>query len=259
MRIPIFQIDAFTDTLFQGNPAAVCPIEDWLEDAVMQSLAAENNLSETAFCVPRGDHYELRWFTPTQEVPLCGHATLAAAYVILTHLEPDVQEVIFSTQSGFLTVQREDPLFWMDFPSYRPQPAPVPDLIHQVLGISPVAFLQAQYDMAVLDSEATVRQVQPQLELLLQSPKPLIITAAGQQCDFVSRFFAPQAGVPEDPVTGSAHCSLIPYWSQQLNRSTLQARQVSARGGSLVGQDHGDRVRIGGQAVQYLAGTVQLS
>ncbi len=258
-QISLFQIDAFTQQLFRGNPAAVCPLNFWLEAEQMQRIAAENNLSETAFCVRRAPQiYELRWFTPTTEVSLCGHATLAAAYVMFRHFESSAPWVVFHTQSGELKVERHGERLQMDFPRHPPTPAAMSDLLVRALGQRPEAFLQAQYGLAVLTSEQAVRDLHPDYEALSSLDHALIVTAPGETCDFVSRFFAPQFGILEDPVTGSAHCTLIPYWANRLRQPQLYALQVSQRGGELYCQDARDRVLISGHAVQYLTGTIDL-
>lgn len=259
MKTSIYQIDAFTSTLFQGNPAAVCPLEEWLEDQQMQAIAAENNLSETAFFVLRGDHYDLRWFTPITEVDLCGHATLASAYVVFQFLNTSLTTVDFSTRSGMLTVEREGTLLSMNFPSRPASSCPIPDNLVQALGAQPQEVLLARDYLVVYDSEDTILSVCPDMEQLLKLDcLGIIVTAQGKDADFVSRFFAPKAGVPEDPVTGSAHCTLVPYWSEKLNKKTLHALQVSRRGGELLCEDLGDRVKISGHAVTYLEGFIWL-
>jgi PhzF family phenazine biosynthesis protein len=261
MRIPIFQIDAFSDVVFKGNPAAVCPLVEWLPDDLLQAIAAENNLSETAFLTHHGDEYQLRWFTPLREVDLCGHATLAAAYVVLSHLEPNSDQVNFQTKAGPLTVKRwKQQSLAMDFPSRPALPLEAPEILIRALGCQPVEVLASRDLVAVFNTTAEIVDLTPDLHLIQQLEcLGLIVTAPGEDCDFVSRFFAPQAGIPEDPVTGSAHCTLIPYWSQKLGKSELFARQVSARGGELICQDLGDRVLIAGRAVQYLSGILELA
>jgi PhzF family phenazine biosynthesis protein len=259
MKIPVYQIDAFTGKIFGGNPAAVCPLESWLDDRVMQAVAAENNLSETAFFVGQAGNYHLRWFTPVAEVDLCGHATLASALVILEYLEPSIEVVEFQTKSGRLVVRSQGDLLSMNFPSRPPEPCPSPDLINQALGLEPKEVLASRDYLAVLEEEEQVRRLQPDMNLLSRIDKlGLIVTAPGEAVDFVSRFFAPKVGVSEDPVTGSAHCSLIPYWSRRLGKNELRALQVSPRGGELWCRDEGDRVAIAGRAVVYLEGNILL-
>ncbi len=259
MKIRLYQIDAFTSTLFKGNPAAVCPLDEWLEDEQMQAIAAENNLSETAFLVPRDEHYDLRWFTPNMEVDLCGHATLASAYAVFQYLTPALTRVDFSTKSGMLTVGREGDLLAMNFPSRPASPCDVPDVLVQALGRKPQEVLLSRDYLVVYESEDLIRTLAPNMEQLYKLDcVGVIVTARGQEVDFVSRFFAPRAGISEDPVTGSAHCTLVPYWSQQLNKTTLHALQISQRGGELFCEDLGARVKISGHAVTYLEGFVDL-
>lgn len=257
--IPIFQIDAFSETVFGGNPAAICPLEAWLPDERMQAIAAENNLSETAFFVPNADGYDLRWFTPTTEVELCGHATLASAYLIFSRLDPAAASVRFSTRSGVLEVSRDGDLLVMDFPSLAAQPEDAPPELPEGLGMAPDEVLRATNYLAVFEKEAHVASLAPNMERLAELyPYGVIATAPGETVDFISRYFAPAHGVPEDPVTGSAHCTLVPYWARRLDKPKLHARQISARGGELFCQDRGDRVSIAGRAVLYLEGTLSL-
>jgi PhzF family phenazine biosynthesis protein len=261
MSLPLFHVNAFTDGPFRGNPAAVCPLASWLDDDRLLAVAAENNLSETAYFVREGDHYRLRWFTPKCEVNLCGHATLASAFVLLTILEPSCDVVRFATRSGMLTVQREAELLSMDFPSLPPWACTEPpaDLVDGLgHGPSPVSVLQIKDNyFAVYESEAEVRRVVPKFALLeALHPAGVAITAPGRHADFVSRYFAPSYGIPEDPVTGSTHCSLAPYWSRILGKASLHAQQVSERGGDLWCELAGDRVIIKGQAVLTLEGSL---
>jgi PhzF family phenazine biosynthesis protein len=259
MRIPLYQIDAFTSRLFSGNPAAVCPLEDWLEDGVLQAIAAENNLSETAFFVKHGERYHLRWFTPALEVDLCGHATLASAFVILNHLEPSRDAVVFDTLSGELRVSRDGGLLSMDFPARPPQPCELPPKLVEALGRAPQVTLASRDLMAVFATEDDVRLLAPKMAVLAEVDAfAVIVTAPGREVDFVSRFFAPRAGIDEDPVTGSAHSTLVPYWAKRLSRPTLHAWQVSPRGGELWCEDRGNRVIIKGNSVRYLEGVVQI-
>ncbi len=259
MRVPIYQVDAFTRKAFGGNPAAVCPLERWLDDGTLQRVAAENNLSETAFFVGARGRYDLRWFTPGMEVDLCGHATLASAHVLFTMLEPDLQEITFTTRSGLLTVRREGERLSMDFPSRPGTPQEASEALIEGLGAEPEAVLLARDTMAVLRSEEAVRGLTPRMDALSRVDSlGIIATAPGEGADFVSRFFAPRAGVPEDPVTGSAHCTLVPYWAERLGRSILRALQVSPRGGELFCELRGDRVIIAGHAVTCLEGTLIL-
>ncbi len=259
MKIPLYQIDAFTNELFRGNPAAVCPLDQWLEDKQLQLIAAENNLSETAFFVGGNGSYELRWFTPEMEVDLCGHATLASGFCIFNYLETNLDRVNFQTKSGLLTVKKEDALLSMDFPARRARPCSPPGELIQGLGLEPQRVLRARDYLVVYDSEEKIRALRPHMNLLSNVDcLGIIVTSVGADSDFVSRFFAPRAGIDEDPVTGSAHCTLIPYWSEKLNKKKLHARQLSSRGGELFCEDLGDRVKISGQAVSYLEGHINL-
>ena len=260
MKIPIYQIDAFTLGPFSGNPAAVCPLDTWLDDATMQSIAAENNLAETAFIVSIEEGYDLRWFTPTVEVDLCGHATLAAGYVVLNHLQPDLDAVTFETISGKLTVTRDGERLSMDFPARAPTKVAVSEALSDALGKAPSEVHLSRDILAVYDNEATVRNLSPdQAKLLaLEEGFGVIVTAKGDSVDFVSRFFGPKAGVAEDAVTGSAHCTLVPYWALRLGWSDLVAHQVSARGGELHCELRGDRVIMSGQCTLFLTGSLWL-
>ncbi|HUS07322.1 MAG TPA: PhzF family phenazine biosynthesis protein [Bryobacteraceae bacterium] len=259
MKLPLYQVDAFTSKLFHGNPAAVCPLESWLDEELMQSIAAENNLSETAFLVPDGDRFQLRWFTPKAEVDLCGHATLASAFVLMTQIDPARNQVVFDTKSGELEVRRNNDLYTLDFPSRPPAPCIAPPTLADALGASPQEVWAAKVYMAVFESAQEVIALEPDMKLLAELDKYAVIaTGPGEDCDFVSRFFAPQVGVPEDPVTGSAHCTLIPYWSDCLGKQQLIAQQVSERGGELYCDDLGDRVTMSGRAVLYSTGTIHL-
>jgi PhzF family phenazine biosynthesis protein len=260
MHIPIYQIDAFTSSVFSGNPAAVCPLDQWLSDALLQSIAAENNLAETAFLVRRGDLYDLRWFTPTVEVDLCGHATLASAFVIFTELDTSSEVATFETRSGTLIVRQDGDMLAMDFPARPPEAIAAPEALVKALGGSPTAILSSRDYLVVYETEEEIRSLRPDMELLRTLDRQgVIVTAAGREADFVSRYFAPAAGIPEDPVTGSAHCTLTPYWADRLGKTRLRAHQVSARGGQLWCEHRGDRVIISGQAVKYLQGTISLS
>lgn len=260
MRIPIYQIDAFTDQLFGGNPAAVCPLEKWLPDELMQKIAAENNLAETAFFVPIDDGYHLRWFTPTTEVDLCGHATLASAYVISRILKPGTRAIRFDSRSGPLRVALDGELIQLDFPADPPWSVPAPVGLERALGLEPLEVLAARIKyLLVLTSEKEVRSLAPDMSALMRLDcKGVVVTAPGEDCDFMSRFFAPKLGVPEDPVTGSAHCVLVPYWAARFGKSKLHARQLSARGGELFCEAHGERVWMAGKAVKYLEGFIEI-
>lgn len=259
MKIPIYQIDAFTNRVFKGNPAAVCPLENWLEDHLMQLIAMENNLSETAFMVDQGNHYQIRWFTPEVEVDLCGHATLAAAYVVFRFIKSGTNSVQFSSKSGHLNVTQREQLVCLDFPVMEASPSTPPDTLIRALGKKPQAVLAARDYLVVYENEEDIRNIQPDFALLKQLDRMgVIITSPGVTSDFVSRFFAPKAGIPEDPVTGSSHCTLTPYWAQRLHKNSLSARQISARGGELLCDLRGDRVLIAGQAGCYLEGWIHI-
>lgn len=268
-EIPIYQVDAFASQQFAGNPAAVCPLAEWLPDDLMQSIATENSLSETAFLVRRPDDsedgYDLRWFTPTAEVDLCGHATLASAYVLATYVTPEEREFRFHTESGQLIVHRDGDDFTMDFPALAREPventediAAIADALH----VQPVEVWRETDYMAVLQDEAAVRGLTPDLPAVAAlGVRGVIVTAAGStgsDYDFVSRFFAPALGIPEDPVTGSAHCLLTPYWAERLGKRRLDARQLSARGGELACELRGDRVLITGRVAPYLVGHIRV-
>jgi PhzF family phenazine biosynthesis protein len=266
MQLPLYQVDAFTSRRFAGNPAAVCPLDRWLPDDVMQAIAAENNLSETAFFVPRGEEFELRWFTPAVEVDLCGHATLATGFVLMTKLEPQRRRATFHTRSGALIVSRDGERLAMDFPAQPPRPVDAVPGLAEALGAWPTSVLRAleTHVVAVFDSAADVRALKPDLAAVakLDGVFGVSVTAPGTgadaDVDFVSRYFAPARGVPEDPVTGSAHCRLVPLWAERLGKHELTARQVSARGGELTCRLDGARVRLVGDAVLVLTGTLHL-
>ncbi len=261
MLIPIYQVDAFTNKVFSGNPAAVCPLTQWLDDELMQAIAAENNLSETAFFVPiTDDTFELRWFTPVAEVDLCGHATLATAHVLFHHLRTDLQKLHFSTRkSGVLHVIKKEDRIVLDFPARVPEPIIAPVDLVLGLGLKPNEVLCAGKYLAVYATEEEIIQLQPDFNMLKRLELPgICVTAPGNEVDFVSRFFAPKLGIPEDPVTGSAHTLLVPYWSKRLGKKSLHARQVSKRRGELFCQYLGERVAIGGQAVTFFTGAIEI-
>lgn len=262
MTIPIYQADAFTDKLFGGNPAAVCPLTEWLPDEVMQRIAMENNLAETAFFVENGDGtYLLRWFTPELEIDLCGHATLASAHILFTELGYAQDTIHFNTvKAGTLVVTRIGDTYSMNFPSRPPYPAELPAGLIEALGASaPSEVLRSRDYMLVYEDEADILNMQPDHAALAKiDTLGVIVTAAGTEVDFVSRFFAPAAGVAEDPVTGSAHCNLIPYWAERLGKKQLHAWQVSARKGELWCELQGDRVLMAGKAVTYLRGEINI-
>ena len=262
MRIPMYQVDAFvTERPFTGNPAGVCPLDAWLPDDVMQAVAAENNLSETAFFVSEGDGCRLRWFTPTVEIDLCGHATLASAFVVFGWLAPWRQSVSFATEkAGTLTVTRDGELLALDFPARPPEPVAMPDALAAALGRRPSAVLAARDYLAVYEDADDVATLKPDFAAVAALDRfALIVTAPGRNgVDFVSRFFASARGVDEDPVTGSAHCTLIPYWAERLGKTRLEARQLSRRSGALSCALRGERVTIAGRARLYLDGAVTL-
>jgi PhzF family phenazine biosynthesis protein len=261
MQLPLYHVDAFTDQVFHGNPAAVCPLESWLPDELMQRIAMENSLAETAFFVPGGDGFEIRWFTPEIEMDLCGHATLASAHVIARHLRYPLPVIKFHSQSGPLAVSVEGDLLTLDFPSRKPQPSRLPQVILDAFPAAPAEALKSRDYLLVYDDEEVIRRMQPDQSILSQidlGTGGIIVTAPGREVDFVSRFFSPGASIFEDPVTGSAHCTLIPYWSERLGKQTLHAWQLSARGGNLLCKNAGERVLISGQAVTYLEGTITI-
>ncbi len=259
MEIPIYQVDAFTNSVFSGNPAAVCPLDEWLPDDLMQAIARENNLSETAFFVPEGDSYRIRWFTPEAEVDLCGHATLASAHVILRLIHPARREVRFLSRSGLLVVSLKDELLAMNFPSQPPRQCEVPPMLISGLGAEPAEILCSEDYFAVYQSEDDIRSLAPDMDVLCSiGMRGVIVTAPGRDVDFVSRFFAPRLGIPEDPVTGSAHCALVPYWSERLGKKDLHALQVSRRGGELFCRDLGERVGISGYASLFMSGVIKI-
>jgi PhzF family phenazine biosynthesis protein len=262
--LPLYQVDAFTDRPFAGNPAAVCPLTAPIPDALMQDIAAENNLSETAFFHPhpQGDAFSLRWFTPTTEVDLCGHATLASAFVLMTELEPARTAVTFRTRSGLLAVERRGDELVLDFPAYPAGPidADTRARVADALGARPIDVVGARSLFAVFETAAAVRALAPDFRALAALPTSVGVTAPGNDearpVDFVSRYFAPGYGIDEDPVTGSAHCTLAPYWAARLGKTALRARQVSRRGGEISCALAGDRVHIGGKARLVITGTL---
>ena len=261
MKIPMWQVDAFAAKVFAGNPAAVCLLEAWLDDGVLQAIAAENNLSETAYLVPRGGEIELRWFAPAKEVALCGHATLAAAKVLFDLRGWKEEAIRFRTrQRGVLTVAKRGEWFEMDFPALPATPVQTPAGLAAALGAEPRQVLASTDDwLAVLDDEATVRNLKPDLAALKSfNCRCVVPTARGDEVDFTSRAFAPRYGIPEDPVTGSAHCALAPYWAGVLGKNELRAFQVSARGGEVRCRVAGDRVKLAGQAAVFVEGTIHL-
>lgn len=259
MDLPIFKVDAFTSKVFSGNPAAICPLEQWLSDEQLQAIARENNLSETAFFVRSGDGFDLRWFTPGCEVDLCGHATLASAYVLFHELKEPGKALRFRTKSGELVVQRDGDRLVMDFPSRPPVPLDADPGLIEALGGEPVEILAARDYLVRYKSAEEVRSLHPNMEALKRIDRfAFIVTAPGTDCDFVSRFFAPAKGVPEDPVTGSAHCTLIPYWAKELGKTTLHAKQIGPRGGELFCKAAGERVEIAGYGALFLRGRIEI-
>jgi predicted PhzF superfamily epimerase YddE/YHI9 len=260
VRLPIFHLDAFATGPFSGNPAAVVPLERWLDDATMLAIASENALGATAFLVREEGAWGIRWFTPAVEVDLCGHATLAAGHVVLTRLDPGKTEVRFDSRSGMLAVHAQaDGLLELDFPARPGVPCSPPIELVQALGRAPRACFKGRDYLAVFESEERVRTVAPDLaEVARLDAQGVIVTAPGTDCDFVSRYFAPAAGIDEDPVTGSAHCALVPYWSDRLGKTKLHARQLSRRGGELTCEQRGARVGIAGRVVPYLEGAIEL-
>jgi len=260
MRLPIFQIDAFADRPFAGNPAAVVILQEWLPDTLMQAIAVENNLAETAFLVKEPGGWHIRWFTPELEIDLCGHATLASAFVVFNELQESGACLRFASMSGPLSVERQGEMLVLDFPSRPPEPCAAPEGLFAALGMSPRPVAKARDHFLVMESEAEVAALCPDFAALDKVDSfGAIVTAPGDKVDFVSRFFTPAAGIPEDPVTGSAHCTLIPYWAQRLGKTRLSARQISRRGGDLDCELRGERVRIGGRAVKVLQGEFLLA
>ena len=259
MKLKQYQIDAFSTRVFEGNPAAVCPLEHWLDDRLLLAIANENNLSETAFFVPSENGFHLRWFTPVAEVDLCGHATLATAHVLFEILGYSKKQITFQTKSGELVVESNDGLLAMDFPAQPPVVKPIPDGLVAGLGRMPTEVWAANDYIAVFENEEIVRSIAPDFAKLQELDlRGVIVTAPGKNVDFVSRFFAPKLGVPEDPVTGSAHCELTPYWAKRLGKNTFEARQVSPRGGRLFCQLQGNRVILSGNAVTFMIAEIDL-
>ncbi|HVG42003.1 MAG TPA: PhzF family phenazine biosynthesis protein [Chitinophagaceae bacterium] len=261
MKLSIYQVDAFTEKLFGGNPAAVVPLENWPDDALMQQIAMENNLSETAFFVKKEEGYHLRWFTPEYEIDLCGHATLASAYIIKNFLEPHVQEINFTTQkAGVLKAAAKDGVYTLDFPARMPEKCEVPDNLLNSLGVTNVVeVLRSRDYFVVLPSEEAVRNIEPDFALMKELDAiGVIVTAKGHDSDTVSRCFYPGLGIQEDPVTGSAHCNIVPYWSQKLGKTKLKCSQLSLRGGELACELAGDRVHMSGSCILFLQGEINV-
>lgn len=259
MTIPYYEIAAFTSRHFSGNPAGVCILNEWLPDHVMQAIAAENNLAETAFVIEREKYFDIRWLTPAIEIDLCGHATLAAAHVVFTYLGRRRDVVYFHSPSGELCVERMNDRLVLDFPSRPAAPCDPPAGLAEALGAEPTEVAKGRDYLAVFDRHEDVAALVPDFEALARlDAQGVVVTAPGKDCDFVSRYFAPRAGIPEDPVTGSTHCVLIPYWSKRLGRKELRARQLSRRGGEVFCEDRGARVGIGGTVVLFMEGAIQL-
>lgn len=249
-------VDAFATELFGGNPAGVCIIDKWIDESLMQKIATENNLSETAFVVKAENNYELRWFTPECEIDLCGHATLASAFILMNYIDKSLKTVSFSTKSGILAVAKENGYFIMNFPSRMPVECDLPLGLEEALGVKITGSYVSRDLVLTVENEETVKNISPDFNKLAEFKDyfGIVVTAKGDNCDFVSRYFAPASGILEDPVTGSSHSSLIPFWSKKLNKTKMIAKQLSKRGGTLLCKDLGDRVEIGGHAVLYSKG-----
>jgi len=259
MRIKLFQIDAFARKVFEGNPAAVCPLEHWLDDSLLKSIAMENNLSETAFFVPSKKGFQLRWFTPTTEVDLCGHATLAAGFVIFDILKISNSSILFETRSGDLFVERRDKMLVLNFPAKVSKKCEIPDPLVHCLGKKPLEVFVADDYIAVFETEDDILKLLPDFSSMMTLPLGgILATAKGSETDFVSRCFFPKLGVPEDPVTGAAHCELTPLWHEKLGKNPLSARQLSKRKGDLICEMKKDRVLLAGQAVKFMEGEIML-
>jgi len=261
MTLPIYQVDAFTTNVFKGNPAAVIPLEKWLDDSILQNIAAENNLSETAFFVKEGDYYHIRWMTPVNEVPLCGHATLASAFVIFNFIDKDTNKIKFNSKSGELYVERDGDMMSLNFPSNKPHLIQINEAIKKCFDRKPLEVLEnGFYVLIIFDSEDYIKNIQPNFELIkLIHSHAVIISSKGKEVDFVSRMFAPNEGINEDPVTGSSHTVLVPYWAEKLGKKNFRALQISKRTGELFCEDLGSRVKISGRAVLYSTGNLFLS
>jgi PhzF family phenazine biosynthesis protein len=261
MKIPFFQVDAFTNKAFGGNPAAICILNSWLDNDVLQKIAAENNLSETAFLVPTSPgNYELKWFTPTVEIDLCGHATLASAFVLFEYFDQGKTVLKFQTASGELSVTKSEKLLSMDFPARPPIETKPPGILTEALGVEASYVLESRDILAVFEDEDTIQNMTPDFDKLkkVQSHFAVIVSAPGEHSDFVSRFFAPNAGINEDPVTGSAHCTLIPYWAKRLNKNKLHAFQLSTRKGEVFCEYSADRVIISGHSTLFAKGEIYI-
>ena len=260
MKIPIYQVDAFASVIFKGNPAAVCPLKEWLPDQVMQNIAMENNLSETAFFIEDNGIYHIRWFTPKAELDLAGHPTLATAHIILNELDKNINTINFQTKIGdTLKVNLDKNLYIMDFPSRPPKNINEIEILYEALGKKPRELLAHRDLIAIFDNEEEIQSISPNMSKLMQLSYPsIVITAIGNEVDFVSRNFAPKLGIPEDPVTGSSHCELIPYWSKILNKNEMIAHQLSERGGEIYCGYNNERVSLGGEAITFLRGEIEI-
>jgi len=259
MELPIYQIDAFSSDVFKGNPAAVCPLSEWLSAETMQSIASENNLSETAFFIPKGDDYSIRWFTPASEVDLCGHATLGSAYVLFNILGYKKDAILFDSRSGILKVTKQDDWLTLDFPKQPPVPCDTPSELIAAFNVEPIECMVSEDHIAVFENETDIETANPNYEQLKKlDSRGVIITARSMRYDFVARFFAPKVGVPEDPVTGSAYTQLAPYWASKLGPKKFKAKQMSLRGGEVRCEIVGDRVLISGKAAKYMEGKITL-
>ncbi len=260
MKLTIFQVDSFAEAAFKGNPAAVIPLENWLPDETLQSIAMENSLSETAFFIPSGKDFHIRWFTPVSEVNLCGHATLATAHVLFNHLDYNKQKISFQSRSGILSVEKKDDLIVLDFPASEIIETEMKDYAGKIFGILPKKCFKGREDLMFLfRSEEEINNLMPDIQLMKTvETRGIIVTAPSEKYDFVSRFFAPAEGIDEDPVTGSAHTMLIPYWSEKLNKQEMTAKQVSKRGGVVYCRNEGERVKIAGKAITFLQGEITL-
>lgn len=260
MKIKMYQVDAFAESVFAGNPAAICILEEMLPLETMQKIAAENFLPETAFFTKRDGYYDLKWFTPEMEMDLCGHATLASAFIIFTILETTIDTIRFETLSGTLTVTKDNDMIYLDFPSRKPTKDDIDPRLEGFFGYKPLEVHRSRDAMIVFDNESQIINMKPDFDQLakLKEYQSVIVTAPGTDCDFVSRFFAPGFGINEDPVTGSAHCTLIPYWADKLDKNTLFAKQLSKRSGNLYCENIGKRVKIGGKAVLFMEGEIEI-
>ena len=255
-----YVVDAFGENIFEGNPAGVCIMDHWISDELMQKIAYENNLSETAFAVKEGEHYHIRWFTPGYEIDLCGHATLASSYIIHHYVEPNLEEIKLMSRSGELKVKVEGEQFVLDFPTRMPEPIPIDKELEEILGVKINEAYLSRDIMVVVEDEETIQNITPDFERMrnYELGDGVIVTAKSKQYDFVSRCFYPKCGVNEDPVTGSAHCNLIPYWAEKLGKNEMKAKQISPRGGKLYCKLENERVKMSGSAVLYMVGDIRI-